>query len=47
MYGVKLDDILINGKSYGFCKSLPADAGNCLLTFDSGSTYAAFPTSAI
>jgi len=42
LYGVKLDDILINGKSYGFC-SKKRNNDDCMVTFDSGSTYASFP----
>lgn len=39
MFGVKLEDIRINGKSIGLCKGQE----NCLITFDSGTSYMAFP----
>jgi len=38
MFGVKMDDLLINGKSYGVCKDR-----ECLITFDSGTTEMSIP----
>jgi saccharopepsin len=38
MFGVKMDDILINGKSYDVCKNR-----ECLITFDSGTTEMSIP----
>lgn len=38
MYGVKLDDVLINGKSTNVC----ADR-ECLITFDSGTSEMSIP----
>lgn len=41
MFGVKLDDILFNGKSSGVC----ADRSNgCLITFDSGTSLMSVPS---
>jgi len=39
MYGVKLDDILIGGKSTGVCKA----GKECLITFDSGNAGMSIP----
>jgi hypothetical protein len=40
MYGVKLDDVKVNGKSTGVC-----DQGKeCLVTFDSGTSLMSVPT---
>ena len=38
MYGVKLDDILFNGKSTDVCKNR-----ECLITFDSGTSLMSVP----
>ena len=38
MYGVKLDDVKVNGKSTGVCKGV-----KCLITFDSGTSLMSFP----
>ncbi len=42
MYGLKLDDIKVNGKSLGLCgpKGLRQE---CLITVDSGTTFSSFP----
>lgn len=37
---LKLDDILIDGKSIDICKK---HKDECFITFDSGTTYASFP----
>jgi hypothetical protein len=37
-YGVKLDDIKVNGQSTGVCQNK-----ECLITFDSGTTLLAIP----
>lgn len=42
MYGVKLDDVLFNGKSTGVCADRPADKP-CLITFDSGTSLMSVP----
>jgi len=42
MYGIQLDDILINGKSLGFCGS-KGKKQDCLVTVDSGTTMMAMP----
>merc|ERR1711990_1426524 len=40
MYGVKLDDVKVNGKSTGVC-----DTGKeCLITFDSGTSLMSIPS---
>jgi len=40
MYGVKLDDVKVNGKSTGVC-----DQGTeCLVTFDSGTSLMSVPS---
>ena len=44
MFGVKLDDVKINGKSYFNCKTRPQ---GCLITFDSGTSFMAMPPFAI
>lgn len=41
MFGIKLDDILFDGKSYDLCKIKP---GGCSLAIDSGLTYMSVPT---
>ena len=38
MFGVKLDDVKFNGKSLGLCN------GDCLITFDSGTSLMSMPT---
>lgn len=38
MYGVKLDDVKVNGKSTGVCQGI-----KCLITFDSGTSLMSFP----
>jgi saccharopepsin len=46
MFGVKLDDIKVGGKSLGICgpPGSGAQRTNCLITVDSGSTMMAMPT---
>jgi cathepsin D len=39
MFGVDLDDVLINGKSTGLC-----EGRECLITFDSGTSLMSMPT---
>ena len=39
MFGVKLDDVKIGGKSTGVCKGK-----TCLITFDSGTSLMSMPT---
>lgn len=39
MYGVQLDDVLVNGKSINVCGSTKT----CLITFDSGTSLMSFP----
>jgi hypothetical protein len=39
MYGIRLDDIKVAGKSLGVCEGRE----NCLVTIDSGSSMNAFP----
>lgn len=39
MYGVKLDDMKVNGKSTGVC-----EGKECLITFDSGTSLMSLPT---
>jgi hypothetical protein len=41
MWGVRLDDIKIGGKSTGVCKDRPE---GCLITFDSGTSLMSVPT---
>ena len=41
MFGLELDDILINGKSLGICK---AANKSCIITMDSGTTYMSMPS---
>lgn len=41
MFGVKLDDVLFNGKSANLCKDT-----ECLITFDSGTSLMSMPTHA-
>jgi len=43
MFGVQLDDIIIDGKSTGFCGP-NGTKKDCLLTVDSGTSYMAMPT---
>lgn len=43
MYGVKLDDIKVNGKSSKVCEDRPAGK-DCLITFDSGTSLMSVPT---
>jgi len=38
MYGVKLDDLKVNGESTGICKTK-----DCLITFDSGTSLMSIP----
>ncbi len=42
MFGVKLDDVKINGKSTGVCTGK-----ECLITFDSGTSPMSMPTTAV
>lgn len=46
MYGIRLDDVLINGKSLGVCgpNGIKKD---CLVTIDSGTTFMSMPGWAI
>lgn len=46
MFGIKLDDIKVNGKSLGFCglEGSGAQRTNCLITVDSGSSMMAMPS---
>lgn len=39
-WSIKLDDVLIDGKSMGFCDN----KRNCLITPDSGTSTITFPT---
>lgn len=39
MYGIRLDDVLVDGKSTGVCAKQ-----KCLITMDSGTTYMSVPT---
>ena len=41
MFGVKLDDVKVGGKSLGMCEG---KSGGCLITFDSGTSLMSFPT---
>jgi len=41
MFGVQLDDIKIGGVSTGVCES---KGGQCLITFDSGTSLMSVPT---
>ena len=43
MFGVKLDDIKVNGKPLNICKAIN---GTCLITFDSGTTMSSVPKAA-
>jgi len=38
MFGIALDDILINGRSLGFCGPNGKNK-NCIITVDSGTSY--------
>lgn len=38
MFGVKLDDVLVNGKSTNLCQDR-----ECLITFDSGTSDMSIP----
>merc|ERR1712185_173103 len=40
MYGVKLDDLKVNGKSTGVCET----GKECLITFDSGTSLMSVPS---
>ena len=42
MYGVKLDDMKVNGKSTNVCENRPAGKP-CLVTFDSGTSLMSVP----
>jgi cathepsin D len=42
MFGVKLDDVKVNGKSMGMCQSK-----ECMITFDSGTSLMSMPSFAI
>jgi len=46
MFGIKLDDVKVNGKSLGFCGAEGSGAvrTNCLITVDSGSSMMAMPS---
>ena len=44
MFGIQLDDILINGESVGLCGSEGINKTNCLITVDSGTSYMSMPT---
>ena len=39
MFGIKLEDVSIGGRSLNLCSG----GKECLITFDSGTTYIAFP----
>lgn len=41
MFGVKLDDIKVNGKAMNMCENRQ---DGCLITFDSGTSLMSFPT---
>ena len=41
--GIRLDNLLINGKDYGLCEVKKKEAHGCYITFDSGSTYNSIP----
>ena len=41
MFGVRLDDIKVNGKSLNICQTR---ANGCLITFDSGTSLMSVPT---
>ena len=41
MFGVKLDDVKINGKRLNICQNR---AEGCLITFDSGASLMAMPS---
>lgn len=43
MFGIKLDDIKMNGKSLGFCGA-NGKKKDCLLTVDSGTTMMSMPS---
>lgn len=40
LFGVQLDDIKINGKNMKVCEGIK----ECLITFDTGSSYMALPS---
>jgi len=42
MFGVKLDDVKVDGKSLGICNTSERPEG-CLITFDSGTSLMSFP----
>lgn len=41
MFGVRLDDVKVNGQSLGLCQNRPH---GCLITFDSGTSLMSVPT---
>ena len=41
MFGVRLDDIKVNGKSLNICQTRPQ---GCMITFDSGTSLMSVPT---
>ena len=41
MFGVKLDDVKVNGKALDMCSG---KAEGCMITFDSGTSLMSFPT---
>lgn len=43
MFGIQLDDIIINGKSMGWCGP-NGIMKHCLITVDSGTTYLSLPS---
>ena len=43
MFGLQLDDVLVNGKSTGLCGPNGTFTNKCLVTVDSGTTDIAFP----
>jgi hypothetical protein len=42
MYGIRLDDIRMNGTSLGLCGP-NGKQKDCIITVDSGTTFASFP----
>jgi len=42
MYGIRLDDIKMNGKSMGLCGPQGKEK-DCIITVDSGTTFASVP----
>ena len=45
MFGLKLDDLLINGISTGVCDNLRAQGKECMIAMDSGTALMSVPTS--